>query len=66
MVRSIDDRAPDYAYPEAAARVELGTSTQAAPTTAGDSPSDPYAEAELRLRHERTERLIEKANRDQT
>lgn len=53
-IESATDRAPIHAFgvPNAAG-VRLSES--------GDQTNDPYAESELRLRHERTERAIRKA-----
>lgn len=65
MVRSIDDAVPEFTYPESAAPSTFGSIAETAHLSAVEPPADAYAEAELRLRHERTERFIEKANRDQ-
>lgn len=60
MVKSIDDVRPD-ATPIMNAAAAPGSSDSAPPK---DARQDLYAEAELRLRHERTERFIEKASRE--
>lgn len=62
MVTSIDDMGPD-GTPD----IREPQPTPFAPRmlVREEAATDPYAEAELRLRHERTERFIQKANREQ-
>lgn len=61
MVTSIDDGRQDIA-PTAAAPAAVSLPQE--PPADLEPGADLYAEAELRLRHERTERFIAKASRD--